>query len=96
VSIEWLRDLVIVIFGLGATVAIIAMAVLAFVLYFKIKPVLKSVKNTTSTVENVTLNVEQEIMKPLVQVAAFAQGIREVAGLFTGLSRKKKGGENGK
>ena len=52
-SIEWLRDLAVCIFGLGATVVIIFIGVLAFLLYRRLKPILDSVIATTKTMENI-------------------------------------------
>jgi uncharacterized protein YoxC len=90
VDIEWFRDLVICIFGLGAAVAVIILAVLALILFFKIQPILKSVKSTTKTVENISSCVEEEVVKPLSQLAAFIQGIRQAAGMFGRFTRNKE------
>lgn len=87
-SIEWLRDLVVCIFGLGATIAIVFIAVLAFLLYRKIRPILNSVKATTKTVEDISSCVEEEVAKPLIHVAAFVQGVRQVVGLVNRFSRR--------
>lgn len=89
-SIEWFRDLVICIFGLGATVAVIILVVLAFSLYFRIIPILNSLKATTRTVENISSCVENEVAKPLAQVAAFVQGIRQAIGLVNRFRRNKE------
>lgn len=89
-SIEWFRDLVVCIFGLGATVAIIFLAVLAFMLYRRLRPVLDSVKATTKTVENLSSCVEAEVAKPLAQVAAFVQGIRQAVGLVNRFTKRKE------
>ena len=94
-SIEWFRDLAVCIFGLGATVAIVFIAVLAFLLYRKLKPILDSIKATTKTVENISSCVEEEVASPLVQVAAFVQGIRQAVGLVSRFSKGKEGGKNG-
>jgi hypothetical protein len=83
---------VICIFGIGGTLVILCIGVLAFLFYFRIKPVIDSVKKTTRTVENVTSSVEDEIVRPIAQVAAVAQGIRQVAGMFC-RQQKKHGGE---
>lgn len=90
-NIEWLRDLVICIFGLGATVVIICVGILAFILYFKVKPVLKSVKTTTKTVENITTCVGEDVVKPIVEIAAVVQGIRQVASMVGRFSHKEGG-----
>ncbi len=88
-SIEWFRDLVICIFGLGATIVILFLAVLVFLLYLRLKPVINSVKATTKTVENISSTVEVEVVKPLAQVAAFVQGIRQAISLVKQFNRKK-------
>jgi len=90
VDIVWFRDLVICIFGLGAAIAVIILAVLAIILYVKIQPIIKSVKTTTRTVENISSCVEEEVVKPLAQVAAFVQGIRQAAGMFSRFTKKKE------
>jgi len=90
VDIVWFRDLVICIFGLGATVAVIILAILALILFVRIQPVIKSVKTTTKTVENISSCIEDEVVKPLSQVAAFVQGIRQAAGMFGKFTKKKE------
>jgi len=90
VSIEWFRDLVLCIFGLGATVVVIFLAVLAFLLYRRLRPILNSVKATTKTVEDLSSCVEVEVARPLAQVAAFIQGIRQAVGLVSRFTKKKE------
>lgn len=94
-SVEWFRDLAIIILGLGVTIVAIFIGVLAFLLYRKLRPILDSVKTTTKTVENISSCVEEEVYRPLAQVAAFIQGIRQAVNLTSKFSRKKKGGRNG-
>lgn len=89
-SIEWFRDLVLCIFGLGATVVVIFLAVLAFLLYRRLRPILNSVKATTKTVEDLSSCVEVEVARPLAQVAAFIQGIRQAVGLVSRFTKKKE------
>lgn len=89
-SIEWFRDLVVCIFGLGATVAVIILVVLAFILFIRIQPILNSLKATTKTVQNISSCVEEEVAKPLAQVASFIQGIRQAIGLVNRFTRKKE------
>jgi large-conductance mechanosensitive channel len=90
VSIEWFRDLVICVFGLGATVAVVIFVVLAFILFFKIMPILSSMKKTTRTIQNISSCVESEVARPLAQVAAFAQGIRQAVDLVGRFTKKKE------
>jgi hypothetical protein len=86
-TIEWFRDLVIVIFGIGATVAIILLVVLAFMLYNRLKPIIDSVQKTTKAVERITSGVEEAVAKPIAQIVSFVQGVRNALNLvrrFTG------------
>lgn len=88
-SIEWFRDLAVCILGLGATVTIVFIGILAFLLYRKLSPILDSAKNTVKTVENLSSCVEEEVAKPLSQVVAFVQGITQAVNLVGRFSRRK-------
>jgi Na+-transporting methylmalonyl-CoA/oxaloacetate decarboxylase gamma subunit len=94
VSIEWFRDLAIIIMGLGITIVAIFIGVLAWLLYRKVKPILKSVKATTKTVEKFSVTVEEEVYRPLAQVAAFIQGIRQAVNLAGRFTKAKRGGRD--
>ena len=89
-NIEWFRDLVVCIFGLGTVIAVIFIAVLVFLLYRRIMPILDSLQATTKTVENLSSCVEVEVAKPLAQVAAFVQGIRQAVDLVGRFTKKKE------
>ena len=89
-SIAWFRDLVICIWGLGAVLAVIVFLVLALVLYFKILPIVKSVKTVAKTVENISTCVEQEVVGPLAQVVAFIQGFRKAIDTISQFGKKKE------
>jgi len=95
VSIEWFRDLALCIVSLGATVVIIFIGVLAFLLYRKLRPILDATKATAKTVENISSCVEEEVARPLAQVVAFIQGIRQAVSLVSRFSKRKEGGGNG-
>jgi hypothetical protein len=89
-TIEWFRDLIIIIFGIGATVAIILLVVLAFILYTRLKPIIESVQKTTKSVERVTSSIEEVVAKPIAQVVSFIQGIRSALGLVKRFTGKKE------
>ncbi len=89
-SIEWFRDLVICIFGLGATLCVIFLGVLAFILYCRLMPILDSVKKTTKTVQNFTSRVEEEVAGPLAKVVSFVQGVRAAVGMVGRLTKDKE------
>ena len=93
-SIEWFRDLVVCIFGLGATVVLIFLAVLACLLYRRLRPALDSVRKTTKTMENISSCVEAEVVGPLAQIAALMQGIRQATGFVSRFTKKKEEDRN--
>jgi hypothetical protein len=90
VSIEWFRDLVICIFGLGATLVIIFLAVLATLIYLRIRPIIDSIKATTKTVEKISYCVEEEVVKPISKVAALVQGIQQAVSMVGRFRQKKE------
>ena len=89
-GIEWYRDLFICILGIGATLSIIFIAVLAFLVYRKLMPILKSLKATTRTVENLSSCVQEGVAGPLVQIVSFVQGVRQAVGLVNRFTKKKE------
>jgi len=91
VSIEWLRDLVIVIYGLAATIIVILLGILAFKLYRKVVPVLDSVKNTAKTAEDISSSVRDTIATPLACLASFSQGLTQALKMFGRFTGKKEG-----
>ena len=93
-SIEWFRDLVVSIFGVGATIVIILIGVLAILLYRKLKPILNSLKAVTKTVENISSTVEEEVSRPLARLATFIQGISQAVSFVGKFSRRKEGGKD--
>jgi hypothetical protein len=96
-DIGWFRDLVICISGLVITVVVIFIAVLAYLLFSKIKPVLDSMKATSATLHEITSTVKDEVVKPAVQFAALIRGIIQGIELASRLFKKEEqeGGCNG-
>ena len=88
-DIQWFRDLAICILGFGATLVIIFMGILAFLLYRRLKPILDSAKAAAKTVENISSCVEEEVARTLGQIAAFVQGIKQAVGLVGRFSKGK-------
>jgi hypothetical protein len=93
-DIGWFRDLVICISGLVITAVVIFIAVLAYLLYSKIRPVLDSMKATSATIHEITSTVKDEVVKPAVQfvtlIRGIVQGIELASKLF---KREEKEGE---
>ena len=75
-DIAWFRDLVICVWGLVATLLLIFIAILVFLLYRRAKVVLNSIEMASSTIWRVACTAEDEIVKPIVSVVSLVQGIR--------------------
>ena len=93
-SFDWLRDLVICILGLVTTVVLIFIAVLLYSLYRRTKSILDSVKTTVRTIQVMSSYVEEEVVKPVIQIVAFIQGIRQGIGTISKFFEKKRRGKN--
>jgi len=89
-SLAEFRDLIIVIFGIGGLLALIIMVLLAFLLYYRLKPILDSVKETTKTVQRITSSVEEAVVKPIAQITSFIQGIRNALGLVKRFTNREE------
>jgi hypothetical protein len=96
-GIEEARDIIICITGSVITLVVIFGAILAFLLYKKVQPILKSVKATTANIQEITSTVKDEIIKPILQFGALIRGIAEGIQLAAKFFKKKEqeGGCNG-
>ena len=68
----------------------VEVAVLATLLYLRIRPIIDSVKATTKTVENISYCVEEEVVKPISKVAALIQGIQGAIGRVGRFKQKRE------
>jgi hypothetical protein len=96
-DIGWFRDLVICISGLVITAVVIFIAVLAYLLYSRMRPVLDSMKATSATLQEITATVKDEVVKPAVQFVTLIRGIVQGIELASKLFKKEEqeGGCNG-
>ena len=93
-GIDWFRDLSICIFGLVAAGVFIFIAVLLFLLYRRVRVILDSVKATSRTIQGISSYVGDEVVKPVIEVAAIIQGIRQGIDTISKFFKKKEGGKN--
>ena len=93
-GIDWFRDLIICIFGLVAAGVLIFIAVLSFLLYRRLRAILDSAKATSRTIQGISSYVGDEVVKPVIEVAAIIQGLRQGIDTISRFFRKKEGGEN--
>ena len=89
-DIEWFRDLVICIAGLVATGVLIFIAVLAYLIYHRAKPVIDSAKNTSRTIERISSRVVDDVVKPVIELASLIQGVRQGMGFISKFFKKKE------
>ena len=89
-TMEWFSQLVIVIFGLAATVAVLVFSVLGIMCYLRARKIMESVKNTTRNVEHIVEDVEAEIAGPLGTAIAVIRGVREGMSFFSAFGGGKK------
>ncbi len=93
-TIEWFRDLIIAIWGVVAIGVLVFIAVLSYLLYRRIKPIIESAKATSRTIQNLSSYASGEVAKPLIEVAAVIQGIRQGIRMVSKFTKKKEGGSD--
>jgi hypothetical protein len=93
-SIEWFRDLIIVIYGFLGIIVLILVVILAILIYKKTRTVLNSIQRTTDDVKQVVDTIKKEFVDPLVQAMAIVQGIKQGLNMISKLFGKDKGGTN--
>jgi hypothetical protein len=86
-SMASFRDLVISVFGLVATGALIFLGVLAYSFYKRTKPILKSVEICSKNIEDISSRIS-EVIKPVLQAMAVFQGMRQGIDAISKLFRK--------
>jgi hypothetical protein len=89
-DIGWFRDLVICISGLVITLVVIFIAVLAYLLYSKVRPILDSMKATSATLHEITSTVKDEVVKPVVSFVTLVRGIVQGIELAGKLFKKEE------
>ena len=89
-SIEWFRDLILIIWGIAGIAVTLTIGFLVVMLYRRIRPALDSIQATTKTVEKITSVVSDEVAGPLSKVAAFVQGIRQASSLINQIRNRRE------
>ena len=89
-DLSWWRDLVIVIWGLITTIAVICICILAFLLYRKLVPLVEDADIVIGKVGDVVDYTREEVISPVVQFASAAQGIVQGINLIADIFKKKE------
>lgn len=94
-SIDWYRDLFICILGVVAAGVLIFMAVLSYSLYRRARSILDSIKTTSRTIQGISSYIGDEVVRPVIQVVAVVQGIRQGIDTISKFFKKQEGGGDG-
>ena len=93
-SIDWVRDLIICIVGLVVAGVLIFIAVLSYSLYRRTKAILDSMQARAATMRGVTSYIGEEVVKPVIEIVALIQGIRQGITTASKFFKKKEGGKD--
>ena len=94
-SLAELRDLFIVIFSLVGIGATIFLSILLFLVFRKIRSILDSGRQTLGNVRNMSSMVSDNIVKPLVSISSFLQGLRQALEFISRASKREEGKRSG-
>ena len=86
---EW-RDLVIIIWGLIATIAAVFISVIVFLFYRRTISLLESADAVVGKVADIVDYADKEVIRPVTQLGTLIQGIVQGISLFSGLFKRKK------
>ena len=94
-SLAELRDLFIVIFSLVGIGATILFSILLFLVFRKIRSILDSGRQAVGNVRNVSSMVSDNIVKPLVSISSFLQGLRQALEFISRAAKREEGKRSG-
>jgi hypothetical protein len=89
-DLSWWRDLVIVTWGLITTIAAIFVCILALLLYKKLVPLVEDANIVVGKMGDVVDYTREEVINPVMQFAAAAQGIAQAIILVADIFKKKE------
>ena len=84
------RDIILIIWGLVATVAIVFISVILFLFYRKTSSVLDSTDLMVAKVGNIVDYVEKEVVRPVSRLGTMIQGIMQGISIFGSIFSKKE------
>jgi hypothetical protein len=89
-DLSWWRDLVIVAWGLITTIAAVFVCILALLLYKKLVPLVEDANIVVGKMGDVVDYAREEVINPVMQFAAAAQGIAQAIILVADIFKKKE------
>lgn len=82
-TLDWLRDLIIVICGIAGTLIAIFVTVLIFRLYRQLKEITDSAKTTAKDIQSTWSFLSDTVVQPVIQITSLIQGIRQAINAVT-------------
>jgi hypothetical protein len=89
-DIAWWRDLIIVIWGIVATIAVAVIAIIAFLFYKKLSTLIDSADYVVARAGDIIDYADEEVLRPVIQFGTVLQGIIQGAGFISNIWRKKE------
>jgi hypothetical protein len=89
VDISIWRDIILIIWGVVATLAIIFIAVLLFLFYRKTINLIESTDVVVGRVSGIVDYLDEEIIRPVSRFGTMIQGIMQGIGMFSSIFKKK-------
>lgn len=82
------RDVILIIWGLAATITMVFIAVLMFLFYRRTVSVMESTDAMVAKVSNMVEYVDAEVVQPVSRLGAVVKGIIQGISIFTGAYKK--------
>jgi hypothetical protein len=89
-DLSWWRDLVIVVWGLITTIAVVCVCILAFMFYKKLVPLIEDADIVVGKVGDVVDYTKEEVIVPVVQFTSTVEGIVRGITLIADIFKKKE------
>ena len=90
-ELSFWRDIILIIWGSVATVAIVFIAIIIFLYYRKTIAVLDSTDLVVAKISNIVDQAHKEVIKPVTQFGTMIQGIIQGISIFSSIFKKKDG-----
>jgi hypothetical protein len=90
VELSSLRDLVLVIWGLIASIAIIYFCIITGILFRRLNIFLSSLNTASVKVKEIAEKVQEEVFTPLSQIGSFLRSINQGISFINKLFNKKE------
>ncbi len=90
-DMAWWRDLVIVIWGLIGTIAMIFLCIIFLLFYRKATALMESADFAVGRLSDLVDYTKNEVISPVVQFGTLVQGIIQGVELFSNMFKKREG-----